>query len=216
VVSERDRQHILSLTQNLSPTVIPNCLDIEEYQRSEDIEPIRTDLLFSGKMDYRPNVDAALWFATEIWPRIKRQYPAATWTIAGQKPHQRLNWLRSLDGVTVTGRVDSIKPYFAGAKVYVMPLRMGSGTRLKVLEAMASGIAIVSTSVGIEGYPLEPGKQLLKAEEPQAFADAVLHLLQNREERTRLAINGKMFAEQYDWRRIIPRFEQLYAEVLSN
>jgi glycosyltransferase involved in cell wall biosynthesis len=89
-------------------------------------------------MDYRPNVDAVLWFAAEIWPLIKAKRPQTTWAIVGQKPHARLERLQEIEGVTVTGWVEEVRPYLTGAAVFVMPFRLGSGTRLKLIEAMAA------------------------------------------------------------------------------
>jgi glycosyltransferase involved in cell wall biosynthesis len=151
VVSQADAGHIQALDANLSVTVIPNCIDVTDYQTDSRPGDPRFDLVFSGKMDYRPNIDAVLWFAREIWPLIRRERPETTWAIVGQKPHARLDWVKELPGVTVTGWVEAVQPYLAGAAVYIMPFRLGSGTRLKMIEAMAAGKAIVSTAVGAEG-----------------------------------------------------------------
>jgi glycosyltransferase involved in cell wall biosynthesis len=214
-VSEADRESLLALLgQNAPPiTVIPNAIDVGVYQKPVEGEIPHFDLVFSGKMDYRPNVDAMLWFGQEIWPRIRAARPAATWAIVGQKPHARLERLRGLPGVTITGMVPDVRPYLAGATVYVMPLRMGSGTRLKLIEAMAVGAPIVSTRLGAEGFPVSDGRELLLADEPGAFARAVLRLLENDDLRARLAAAGRHMAWQFDWRRVMPKFLEIYEKI---
>jgi glycosyltransferase involved in cell wall biosynthesis len=118
-------------------------------------------------------------------------------------------------GITVTGRVEQVLPYLAAAAVYVVPLRMGSGTRLKLLEAMAAGMAIVSTSLGAEGFPVQSGRELVVADTAAGIADGVLNLLANPAARLRLGSAAKTFAAQYDWRRIVPLFDRVYEQVLS-
>jgi glycosyltransferase involved in cell wall biosynthesis len=201
-------------------TVIPNCIDVCEYvldlaglQSSERTQPARSmvnDLVFIGKMDYRPNVDAVLWFVDEVWPGIVAERPSATFAIVGQKPHPRLERLRGVPGVTLTGWVESVTPYLLGASVFIMPFRIGSGTRLKLIEAMAAAKAIVSTPIGAEGFAVRDGQELLLAETAEEMGTAVLHLINHHQERQRLGQNARQFAQQYDWRQVIPRFDVLY------
>lgn len=215
VVSEADRNHLLSLAPDLDPEIVPNCIDVEVYRdlTREVSGEYAHDLLFIGKMDYRPNVDAVLWFAREVWPLIRKRHPSASWAIVGKRPHSRLRALCGQSGIRVTGSVPDVKPYLAGGRVYVMPFRIGSGTRLKLIEAFAAGLATVSTTVGAEGYPLVAGQHLLIADKPEEFASAVGRLLQDEKERARLGIAGRQFATRYDWRRIIPRFNRLYGRL---
>ena len=210
-VSEADRDHLQSLLPNpQSPiSVIPNCIDTQAYQ--QPVTPLSFDLVFGGKMDYRPNVDAVLWFADEVWPLICQRRPSTTWVIVGQKPHERLHRLRGLPGVTITGWVESIRPYLVGAQVVVMPFRVGSGTRLKLIEAMAAGRAIVSTPIGAEGFPVRHGDHLLLAETAEEIAAAVLQLLDHPEKQRRLGQIAQQFARQYDWRHVVPKFEEVYS-----
>ena len=214
-VSDADREHLLALSGQasgispLSITVIPNSIDVTQYETAPD-EVISFDLMFSGKMDYRPNVDAVLWFAEEVWPGIKAKRPSTTWAIVGQKPHARLEPLRDLDGVTITGWVDSMAPYLHGAKISIMPFRIGSGTRLKIIEAMAAKKPIVSTPIGAEGFPLRHDKELLLAETATGLETAVLHLLDSPTDQKRLGEAAHQFAQQYDWRNVVPQFEEVY------
>lgn len=215
-VSEADAQKLRELVQGLAVTVIPNAIDVGEYapppagEKALETKGPRFDVVFSGKMDYRPNVDAVLWFGREIWPEILAARPGTTWAIVGQKPHARLDRLRELEGVTVTGRVPEIHPYLAGASVYVLPFRMGSGTRLKLIEAMAAGKALVSTPLGAEGFPVSDSEQLLLAENPGRFAAAVVGLLADPARREELGAAARRFAARYDWRKVVPRFEEVY------
>lgn len=213
-VSEADAQMLRALVPGLEVTVIANSIDVADYGGAPEGEVPRFDLVFSGKMDYRPNVDAMMWFGREIWPRIVAARPGTTWAIVGQKPHPRLAWLAEEEGVTVTGRVEAIQPYLAGAAVYVMPLRMGSGTRLKLIEAMASGNAVVSTPLGAEGFPISDSEVVL-AEGAEAFAEAVVELLGDPARRARLGLAAQAFAAQYDWRRVVPAFERVYREMVA-
>lgn len=208
-VSEPDKNHLQALMADLPVWVVPNCVDISSYQFPAGADTPRFDLLFSGKMDYRPNIDAVLWFGREIWPQVLAARPGTTWAIVGQKPHARLNQLGQLPGLTITGRVDQIQPYLAGAGLYIMPFRVGSGTRLKLIEAMAAGLAIVSTRLGAEGFPVQHGQEIWLADSPQQFGEAVLGLLSRPEQAQQLGQAARQFAAQYDWRQITPRFEAI-------
>ncbi len=216
VVSHVDKEYLAKLLNREVPiTVIPNSIDVAEYsdmsQIADCVDKSKAfDLVFVGKMDYRPNVDAVLWFAENVWPLVLRQRTRTTWAIVGQKPHSRLDHLRDFPGVTVTGWVENVHPYLVGAKVLIMPFRVGSGTRLKLIEAMAAGRAIVSTNLGVEGYPIVNGQGVVLANRPQDMASKVMHLLEDSELRYQLGEQGRMFAQKYDWRNIVPLFDDVY------
>ncbi len=214
-VSHPDKVHLEKLTNGRTPiTVIPNSLDVAQFQL-EEAAALPSDIVFSGKMDYRPNVDAVLWFVAEVWPMVRRERPSTTFTIVGQKPHARLDRLKNEPGITLTGWVDRVEPYLAGAKLFVLPFRVGSGTRLKLIEAMAAGKALVSTAVGAEGFPVGHDQELLLVEDGVEFGTAVLHLLNHPEERQRLGQAAQQFARQYDWRVVVPKFLDIYADLLE-
>ncbi|WP_420642807.1 glycosyltransferase [Candidatus Leptofilum sp.] len=214
-VSQPDKAHLETLTNGRAPiTVIPNSLDVQQFQL-EEADAIPSDIVFSGKMDYRPNVDAVLWFVDEVWPQIRQRRPFATFTIVGQKPHARLDRLKNEPGITLTGWVDRVEPYLVGAKVFILPFRVGSGTRLKLIEAMAAGKALVSTAVGAEGFPVAHNRELLLVDEAEAFGTAVLQLLDNPDERKRLGQAAQQFAKQYDWRVVVPKFLEIYQQLLK-
>lgn len=210
-VSEMDRHHLQSLGLQRPVAVIPNCLDTAVYEST--VAPIGYDLIFSGKMDYRPNVDAVLWFADEVWPLVQAARPSATWAIVGQKPHPRLERLRQVPGITITGWVEDVRPYLAGAHLFIMPFRVGSGTRLKLIEAMAAGKPIVSTRVGAEGFPVTDGREIVLADGAEEMGTAVLRLLDDPATCARLGAAARQFAAAYDWRVVIPKFNQVYEAV---
>lgn len=221
-VSETDRAALEALVPGLGAWVIPNCIDTTAYGVASDSPApsvagtarTRTPafrLLFTGKMDFRPNVDAALWFGREILPLIKAGEPNVTWGIVGKSPHPRLDVLRSDPAIAITGEVPHITPYLRAADLYVIPLRMGGGTRFKLLEAMAAGIPVVSTSVGAEGVPVRSGRELLLADQPDQFAAAVTRLLRDPALGERLtAAAFTLVRERFDWRAVVPRLEQVY------
>lgn len=225
-VSEADRAQLQKLVPGQQVTVIPNCIDVTAFHDSLSVNrdpstgrrPLEEDhgsritdheLLFVGKMDYRPNVDAVLWFADEVWPKIKAARPEATWAIVGQRPDKRLEKLRIVKGINITGPVETIRPFLQAAKVVVLPFRMGSGTRLKLIEALAAGKAIVSTPLGVEGVPFADGEHGRIAATPAQLAEAVISLLDDPAERARLGEGARRLAIDYDWRIVIPRFDSL-------
>jgi polysaccharide biosynthesis protein PslH len=212
-VSEADAGALQQLDLTLRPHVIPNGVDTEFYRR-EAVTPLTLPphtLIFTGTMDFRPNVDAMLWFTQAVWPLLKRAVPDVQLYIVGQRPHARLDGLRADPSITITGAVEDTRPYTSGAAVYVVPLRMGGGTRLKLLEALALQTPIVSTTLGAEGFTVTSGQELLLADEAAAFANAVLELLADRDRAQALGAAGRTFAvQQYDWRRIVPQFEEVY------
>jgi sugar transferase (PEP-CTERM/EpsH1 system associated) len=212
-VSEADKEILQKLAPDTVVTVIPNGVDTRAYDPGQTyplvLEP--HSIVFTGKMDFRPNIDAVLWFCHQVLPLIKTQVPDVHFYIVGQKPPPRLMSLAEDPAVTLTGYVDDVKPYIAGAAVYAVPLRIGGGTRLKIMEAMALGKAIVSTSLGCEGYPVTSGRELLITDTPQDFARRVVELLGNARRREELGRAGRRFVEErYDWRAIVPMLERVY------
>jgi glycosyltransferase involved in cell wall biosynthesis len=218
-VSAMDGQAIARLAEPVQPLVVPNGVDTLAYRTDlPDNLPLRhPNLVFTGKMDYRPNVDAMRWFHAEVWPRVRERVPDVHLYVVGKSPSPEIERYGEGAGITVTGYVPDILPYFGGADVYIVPLRVGGGTRLKVLEAMASGLAIVSTRLGAEGIDLEHGRQAMLADTPDQFADAIVWLLRNPEECRALGSQARQAAEaQYDWRQIVPRLFPLYDGLIGN
>jgi glycosyltransferase involved in cell wall biosynthesis len=167
-------------------------------------------------MDWHPNEDAVLHFADTILPRIRSAVPGTTFTVVGRNPTARLREHAARAGITVTGTVDDVRPFIAEGSVYVVPLRAGGGTRLKIFEALAMARPVVSTTVGAEGLGLMPGRHYVAADEPAAFADAVVALLRDESRRRALGGTGRQLVETcYSWPRIARVFEQHCEEVVA-
>ncbi len=213
-VSEADAAALRRLLPGLDVTVVPNGVDLDFLQPGVVLpQPGMSPhaLVFTGKMDYRPNVDAVLWFVDAVLPLILQQAPNAHFYVVGQQPHARLARLAQHPAVTLTGRVPDVRPYIAGAGVYVVPLRIGGGTRLKVLEAMAMGRPIVSTRLGCDGFAFTGGQEVVFADEPAAFAAAVLALLRDPTQAAALGRRARQHVEaELGWDAIVPRLEALY------
>jgi glycosyltransferase involved in cell wall biosynthesis len=213
-VSHEDARSLSMLDARIAPIVIPNGVDLSHYLPSQEVcsKPLSgLSVAFTGKMDFRPNVDAAIWFADEILPLLRRELPLAHVSFVGQHPNNQVRALASHPGVEVTGWVADTRPYIADAAVYAVPLRMGGGTRLKVLEAMAMGKAIVSTTLGAEGINCKPGQELEIADRPEEFARAIVTLMRDSARRKELGESARRLVEaQYDWSAIIPKFEEIY------
>ncbi len=212
--SEADAELLSDLRHQTPVTVIPNAIQVKSYQDEAlpTVELKRPALVFTGKMDFRPNIDAVLWFVDDILPLIHEEIPEVHFTVVGQRPHNRLDVLRNRPDVTLTGFVPDVRPYYRQADVYVAPLRMGSGTRFKLLEAMAMECAVVSTRLGAEGINVEHGRDMLLADKPEGFARAVISLLKDDKRRAELGTNAaKVVHATYDWEAIIPRAEAAYA-----
>ncbi|MDW8068165.1 MAG: glycosyltransferase [Anaerolineae bacterium] len=215
-VSAADAAALCRLVPGLNPTVIPNGVNVRAYDPQTPPAPGMQEgaLVFTGKMDFRPNVDAVLWFVEDVLPRILAHAPYVHFWVVGQQPHPRLFRLRHHPAVTLTGYVEDTRPYIAGATVYVAPLRIGGGTRLKLLEAMAMEKAVVATPLGAEGYEVRNGEELLLADDPETFAGAVLSLLAHPARRAALGRAARRFVEQfYDWSVLVPRIEHLYRSI---
>jgi glycosyltransferase involved in cell wall biosynthesis len=194
--------------------VVTNGIFVDDYTESnEQLELGEHVLVFTGKMDYRPNVDAMAWFIETVLPLVQEQIPDTKLYIVGQKPHSRLETLRHKHNIEITGWVADVQPFLRGAGVYVAPLRMGSGTRLKILEAMAAGCAVVATSVAISGMKEEANKAMIVTDDIEAMAQEIITLLQKPEQRTLLGKKAQRFVKQYyDWPVLIPNLLKIYQE----
>ena len=174
-------------------------------------------VVFTGSMDSRSNIDGIEFLMQEVWPQVLRQRPAARAVIAGRNPPERLVAAAKARGFdwSFTGFVDDVRPSVAEADVYVIPLRVGSGTRIKVFEAMAMGCPVVSTRLGAEGLDVTPGEHLLIADAAADFAAAILRLLDNGDLAGRLARAAReVVSARFSWPRVTRRFEQICLEAM--
>ena len=198
--------------------VVPTGVDTEYFATSPPLRnpppAVGNSLIFTGSMDWLPNEDAMQFFCRDILPLIRADEPGASLSIVGRTPTPAVRRLAESQGVRVTGRVDDVRPYMKDAAVYVVPLRIGGGTRLKIFEAMAMGMAIVSTTVGAEGLPVTDGEHLMLADEPRTFARAVVHLLRDAERRAQLAAAARaLVVERYDWSAVAGELESALVRV---
>jgi sugar transferase (PEP-CTERM/EpsH1 system associated) len=211
--SPADGDALAQLVPGVRATIVPNGVDTEHYQPGI-VPPLPLGaqaMVFTGKMDFRPNVDAALWFGTAVLPLIRQVAPQAHFYIVGKNPHPRLTPLRHMEGITLTGFVEDVRPYFAAAAVCVVPLLTGGGTRLKVLEAMAMGKAIVSTTLGCEGIPAAPGRDIVLVDEAPDIAAQVVALLGDPARREALGAAARAFVERhFDWRIVTVPLDEVY------
>jgi glycosyltransferase involved in cell wall biosynthesis len=208
VTSERERERLQARDPGAEIHVIPNGVDVQ-YFAAQEMQPgaPRTGLVFSGSMDYSANIDAVVWFVNQIWPELHRQNPALAFSIVGRDPTAEVRALAGA-GISVTGTVPDVRPYYSGALAAIVPLRFGSGTRLKILEAMAAGIPVISTKLGAEGLDLEDGTHLLLADSPDEMIAAAGRLAATPELWQRLSRSGReVVSRLYDWRALS---EELY------
>jgi protein-tyrosine-phosphatase/glycosyltransferase involved in cell wall biosynthesis len=214
-VSEPDRERLARLSPDARVEAIPTGVDTTYFTPDAARErPGR--LVFTGSMDWHPNEDAMLHFIEAILPRVRRAFPGASLTVAGRGPGPRLLEAAARAGVRVTGRVDDIRPHLAEGMVYVVPLRIGGGTRLKIFEALAMGKAVVSTTIGAEGLPLVPGVHFLQEDDPERFAAGVVALLGDPGLRRSLGRAGRDLVEaRASWPRVADEFESCCAEAVD-
>jgi glycosyltransferase involved in cell wall biosynthesis len=215
-VSDVDRdtlQRIYPRSLTAPVSVIPTGVDTAYFSPGPRDPSGARRIVFTGSMDWLPNVDAVVFFCREILPLIRQDEPDVTFTIVGRSPTPVVQRLAEDPWIDVTGRVDDVRPFLAASTVNVVPLRIGGGTRLKIFEAMAAGRAVVSTSVGAEGLPIESGRHLLLADDPAAFARSVVTLLRDSEKRQAMESEARAFvAARYDWAAAATHFEQALAD----
>jgi glycosyltransferase involved in cell wall biosynthesis len=211
-VSRAESAFVTQLLPAIRPVVIENGVDCAALRPLPDGG---ATLLFPGVMDYRPNADAAIFFCREILPLVRSRIPDVKLVIAGHAPPPRVRQLAAGLGVEVAGYVKDMVPYYSRAAVTVVPLRAGGGTRLKILESMALGRPVVSTTVGCEGLDVGPGRHILIADAPEEFAHCVTRLLLDPVLRERIAGEARRLVEErYDWRAMGERLVGVYKGLL--
>ena len=214
--SAADERRLLHQVPGVRTAVIPNAADVEYYQpRPTDPPSDGRTVVYFGLLSYVPNVDGATHFVRDIWPRIAQSHPEARCKIIGGQPPPSLLALAG-PRVELTGFVSDLRPHLAAAAAVVVPLRLGGGTRLKIVEAMAMGKATVSTTLGAEGIEAVPGRDLLVEDEPVAFADAVNRLLAEPGLAARIGQSARQLAvERYAWSRAARALEGFYRRILE-
>jgi len=214
-LTEADREELLSFEPELDIGVVPMAVD-SAYFTPQDIPEEPNSLVFTGYFRHYPNVHGIMRFCREILPLIRRDIPETKLFIVGSSPTDEIIRLGEIDNVVVTGWVEDLKPYIARSSVYVAPLWLGTGMRVKILEAWGMAKPVVTTSVGSRGIDCTPGEDILIADDPQEFAAQTVRLLRDKALREKLGRNGRKQVEaKYDWEIIIQQVEEMYDEVLA-
>jgi glycosyltransferase involved in cell wall biosynthesis len=214
-VSEVDRRCLQTIAAGARVAAMPTGVDTQFFQPRPRAER-PGQVVFTGSMDWYPNEDGVLHFLDHAWPQIRARAPHAHFTIIGRNPSARLHAAAAATtGVAVTGTVLDVRPLVEQGAVYVAPLRVGGGTRLKLFEALAMGKAVVATRLAAEGLPLVPGRHYIAADEPAEFAQAVLGLLADPRRAAELGAEGRRFVEQsFSWPRVTDEVERSLIQVV--
>jgi sugar transferase (PEP-CTERM/EpsH1 system associated) len=215
VVSQPDKEEIQSYSWDANVEIIPNGVDPEYFHISET--PIRkSNLVFTGGMNWFPNRDAIIFFLEEIWPLVKKVIPDLSLTLIGHQPPEEAISLSKKEKIEVLGFIDDVRPYVAQATAYIVPIRVGGGTRLKILDAWACGKAVVSTSIGCEGLEVTPGRNILIGDTPGQFAEQVIKVCADGNLRRSLGKEGrKLVEEKYSWKMIGEDLNRIYENLIS-
>jgi polysaccharide biosynthesis protein PslH len=237
-VSERDREQLLGVANGARIHVVENGVATEHFSdekierahaawlaKEKDAAEVSGDveasgarekrrIVFVGSMDYHANVDAVVHFARETWPMLKARMRGLVFSIVGRAPAPEVRALAALDGIEVTGTVDDVRPYYAEALASVIPLRVGGGSRLKILEAMAAGVPVVSTRLGAEGIDARDRLEIILADTNEEFCEAVSRIATDEDSRRALVAAGRALVhERYDWSSVGASLLKIYEEM---
>jgi glycosyltransferase involved in cell wall biosynthesis len=210
------RAELLDIRPGLDISVVPHGVDVDYFQPPRDRSREQA-VMFLGNYPHDPNRDAVLYFHSKIWPLVKEKVPEACFYVVGKDPTPDLRELARTDpSIVVTGTVDDVRPYFERSVAFVNPVRIGGGFRGKILEAMAMGMPIVTTSLGAEGVDAEDGRDMLFADEPASFAEAVVSLLEDNSKCERLGERARSLAvERFSWEKGVEELEQVLTAVVG-
>lgn len=213
-VSRHDQRALQQLAPGSRIEAVPTGVDTDYFVPSSGPQQA-CHLVFTGAMDWYPNEEGMRWFLSTIWPRVRADFPEVTLTVVGRNPAPAFRAFADAEGAYVTGTVDDIRPHVWPATVYVVPIRIGGGTRLKIFEAMAMGKAVVSTRVGAEGLPIRPETHYLCADSAADFAAAIGRLLRDVQKRARLEAAGRrLVVQHHSWPHVAADFETRLRSVL--
>ena len=215
VTSVRDQEMLLSEEPAAHTAVVPNGVDLDFFHTSPSVPHERRHLLFFGAIDYHPNTEGVLFFLRHVFPELLARYPGLHLSIVGRNPPESVTAQRSAQ-IEVTGVVDDVRPWLERANVVIVPLRIGGGTRLKILEAMAMGKAVVSTSLGAEGLDVVPERDLLLADGASAFVEQIGRLLDDAPLSQRLGTSARqVVASSYSWKTAVQSLSTFHEELVE-
>jgi polysaccharide biosynthesis protein PslH len=219
-VSQKDAQQLHNLNSDARVFVIENGVDTAYYEEAAVSgansagKPNR--IVFVGSMDYHANIDGAVSFARDVWPGLHNGNPELIFTIVGRDPAHEVRALVTHPGIEVTGTVDDVRPFYREALAAVVPLKVGGGSRLKILEAMAAGVPVVSTTLGAEGLDVHDGEDTLIADTDAQLAEKIVSVIESEELRQRLSAAGRaLVSERYDWSRLGVKLFETYQQLLT-
>lgn len=227
-VSERDAERLRKLNSIARIFVVENGVDTAHYsddhlehtrfawhtRQQQGYSPNR--IVFVGSMDYHANVDGAVSFAREVWPRLHERKPKWTFTIVGRDPAPEVRELASIPGIEISGTVDDVRPYYREAIAAIVPLKVGGGSRLKILEAMAAGVPVVSTTLGAEGLEVKHDQNILIANTNEKMFEAIISLTEKPEQRKQLQDAGRaLVSQRYDWVTVGASLFNCYVDLLA-
>jgi glycosyltransferase involved in cell wall biosynthesis len=213
VCSEPDREQLKKAAPEADIRIMPNGVDLAYFSNNSRVACDPHRIVFTGNLTYHPNLDGIFYFVNEIFPLVKKEVPAAKFYIVGQSPPANVQALAS-EEIIVTGFVEDIKQYYLSGAVAVSPIRFGAGTLNKILEPLALGVPVVATAMGTEGLDLTPGKEILIADRPHAFARHVIRVMKEPAYRESLAQEGMARVRRlYNWDSIVKSLELLYQEL---
>jgi len=211
-----DWQRLQKIVPQVKSEVIPNGVDTD-YFKPLNSDKEENSLIFVGGMNWYPNRDAIHYFLKKIWPLVKNANPSVNLTVIGRDPPKKIKQLSQKDDIRVLGFVEDIRPYVAKASLFIVPIRVGGGTRVKILDAMAMGKAIISTSIGCEGIEVSPGHNIIIADKPEDFAMEILRLLKDQELAAKIGKAARVKAVQkYDWKVIGSKLENILTNLTSS
>jgi glycosyltransferase involved in cell wall biosynthesis len=214
-VSERDAERLRHINPKARVFVIENGVDTAFYSDQSDHSKAQR-IVFVGSMDYHANIDGAVNFARNVWPAVREQRPGLTFTIVGKDPAAEVRELAQLPSIEVTGTIDDVRPFYREAIAAVVPLNVGGGSRLKILEAMAAGVPVVSTTLGAEGLDVRPDENILIADTNEELAAAIVGLTWNEARRKELSAAGRaLVISRYDWVSLGEELFRAYEELVG-
>jgi glycosyltransferase involved in cell wall biosynthesis len=210
-VSKSDGDEMRRLFDVTRVTEIPTGVNLEYFEPPAQRPPDKADLVFVGSMDWLPNIEGVLWFVREILPLIRKRRPETTLAVVGRTPDAKIAQLGVEDPrIEITGTVPDIRPYLWGGAISIVPLRIGGGTRLKIYEAMAAKVPVISTTIGAEGLTSHPPDDIRIADTPEAFAEQCLELLGNPAARQKVsAAAWQMVYDHFSWDQVSRSFENV-------
>jgi glycosyltransferase involved in cell wall biosynthesis len=217
VVSQRDAEQLRVINPDARIFVIENGVDTAFYSDLEGkAELPARRIVFVGSMDYHANIDGAVKFARSAWPRLRQRQPDLIFTIVGKDPAPEVRELAQLPGIEVTGTVDDVRPFYREAIAAVVPLNVGGGSRLKILEAMAAGVAVVSTTLGAEGLDVQPGENIIIGDTNEELIESIDSVVENEERRRHLSAAGRALVfKRYDWSSLGTALYSVYDQLLN-